>query len=206
MPRFMLPLIAGVFASSASAAIVSVSGDATLIAAPPSVDSGVLVSTTTAFAFNERAGVLFSGHVDIFHPIPGFHYDITNAPGGGFSNQVVDSHMIHFDVTGINVDTQLTGSVTFDQPVYAVMISNTNLDLSDADLGAPGTLYPLGVSNRGFSGTPDWVRLIAPDTLQFAVRNSNTADQIRVLTLSVPAPASGGVLALGALAGVRRRR
>lgn len=205
MSRFLLPLVAGVAASSAGAAIVSVTGQTLQIAAPPSVDSGVLVSTTHAFAFDESVGVHYQGGVDLLNLIPTVQYDITDIHSFGV-DAVVDSHMIHFDVTGLNTDTNLTGWVTFDQPVYAVIISNTKLDASDATLGASGTVYPFGVTNRGFSTSTDWVRLTAPNTLQFTVRNSDTADQIRVLTLHVPAPASAALLGAGLLAAARRRR
>ncbi|MEZ6318644.1 MAG: hypothetical protein R3B49_07825 [Phycisphaerales bacterium] len=205
MSRFLLPLVAGVAASSAGAAIVSVTGQTLQIAAPPSVDSGVLVSTTHAFAFDESVGVAYDGPVDLRNLIPNVQYNISDAQNYGATG-VFDSHMIHFDVTGLNTDTTLTGWVTFDQPVYAVIISNTKLDLTDATFGAAGTVYPFGVTNRGFSNSTDWVRLTASNTLQFNVRNTNTADQIRVLTLHVPAPASAGLLGAGLLAAARRRR
>ncbi len=205
MFKFVLPLIAGVAASSAGAAIVSVAGSTQLIAAPPSVASGVLTSQNFTYAFNERTNVNYSGQVDVQNPVPGFVFDITNVPGG-FVNAEVDSHLIHFDVTDINSDTILNGVVVFDQPILAVIIDGAKLSNSDAALGAPGTAYPFGVANRGFSGTQDWFRLTAPDTLEFRVRNINTADQIRVLTRSVPTPGVAAVLGIGFLAGSRRRR
>lgn len=205
MRKVLVPLIAGVVASWSSAAVVSVSGDVQVIAAPPSVASGALQTPETAVVFQERTGVQFNGVVDFVNPPVGPMLNITDVNNFGIS-EVVDSHMFHFDVTGVNVSTNLVGTITFDQPVYAVIIKNDKLDNTDQVLGAPGTVYPAGVASRGYTNSSDWFRMLTPTTLQFNVSNINTADQIRVLTRSVPAPGSAAWLGLGVLAGVRRRR
>lgn len=207
MKQGLTALFAGVVVSSAGAAVVSVSGDATLVAPPPSTDTGDLVSLTTTHVFNEQSNVMWGGPVDVVDYMPtGIAFDIT-VPDRFIQPTLVDSHMIHFDVTGTSTDTTLTGTVTFDKPIHAVIFDDEKLDRSDRPLGAAGTAYPFGDFNRGFANADDQVILVDAYTLWFKVRNHNTPDQIRVLTdATVPAPASAGLFGLGVLAASRRRR
>lgn len=189
----------------ARADVVSVTGQVTHIAAPPSVESGVLAVAQQSFVFLERSDVQFDGVVNRINPPIGFSNDITN-PASQFFSGRVDSHMVHFDNFGLADIDPSSGRITFDGTILALIYVNTRLDDSDPALGAPGTVYPFGLANRGFSGF-DMIRLESPDTLFFNLVNGGAMDQFRVLTTPVPTPSAMGALTIGlAGLGARRRR
>ncbi|MFG0306440.1 MAG: hypothetical protein ACF8Q5_09540 [Phycisphaerales bacterium JB040] len=204
--RTTAPIVATLLAVAANplqADIVSVSGEVAHIAAPASVESGALSTPQLMHVFLERENVNFSGIVNRVNPPIGFDNTVTNAATVGYSG-LVDSHMIHFDNIGQADLDEATGRITFDNTIVAIIFINTQLDTSDAQLGAIGTLYPGGLANRGFSGF-DTIRLESPNSVFVALANGGAMDQIRVLT-TVPAPSGTLALASIALFASRRRR
>lgn len=200
------PLVATLLALAVSplrADIVSVSGEVAHIAAPASVESGALSTAQLMHVFQEQHGVNFSGAVNRINPPIGFDNIVTNAATLTYTG-LVDSHMIHFDNIGQTDLDAATGRIEFDNTIVAIIYINTQLDASDAQLGAPGTLYPGGLGNRGFSGF-DTIRLESPTSVFVTLANGGAMDQIRVLTV-VPAPSSALAFASLALLGSRRRR
>lgn len=190
--------------SSCFGAIVGTTGAGLLVAPPPSLAPGVFANSTTVFVMNEKQGVLFNGVIDKYLPTIGTPYVLSSATPVNPGPKWVNSHLIHFDNQGQPQAGIVTGTVTFDKAIIGVIFTNQRLDLSDAALGNPGTVYPFGVANRGFSSVIDTFTLLSPWTLRFTLANGGAMDEIRVLTL--PTPGSVAFLGLGAAALVRRRR
>jgi len=192
-----------VVCGSAHAGIVSTAGRYTQIAPPPSLAPGQLASTRVGYAIDERQNVLFTGLVDRLGPNLHTPYTHNNA-ATAFLSTWVSSHIIHAEANGPN----LVGTVSFDAPIIALIYINTRLDASDATLGnIPTTVYPQGVGNRGFSVATvglDTVRLLNSNTVHLTLGAG--IDQIRVLTVGVPAPGPIAALAMGGLLATGRRR
>lgn len=194
-------------ASASQASIVSTSGQVFQIAPPPSLQMGVFTNNHAAFAIDEKQNVLFNGLVDRLNPALMTNYtgaSVLTAP----LSSLVDSHIIHFDDTGVPSGANVVGTVTFSRPIIALIYTSVRLDQSDAQLGNIGTtVYPFGTANRGFAtafGTLDKVRLLSPDTVEITVGQS--LDQIRVLTEAVPSPGSLALVPAAGLLATRRRR
>lgn len=197
----VLTLAAAMTTSSASAAIIGVTGNTTWLgSAPVSCTPGSLTGFN-AYTWDEQQGVSLSLNVDM-----------TNNPGSstspipGTANGVYDSHFIHFE--GIAGVVGAVGTVSFNNPIVAVIFRNTNLDNSDAPAGSPGTVYPTGYPFRGLNANPPSFFSILGNTLSFNLNSINPVafvDQIRVLT-QAPAPGSMALLGLGGLIAGRRRR
>lgn len=194
-------------AASASAAIVSVSGQALQIVPPLTTVSGALAGPP-AYCWDEQSGV--SSTALLVNTIGNGTFT-----GGSWGPTVVggvfDSHMVHFDAAlGVAV---AQGSVTFSGNIVAVIYENNLLDISDGLLGAPGTTYLTGnplrshASNLGASSYT-----VAGNTLNFTLwanafpGHPNYIAELRVLTDSVPAPGAVALLGLAGVAGRRGRR
>lgn len=190
--------------TSSQAAIQSVSGQVTQIGAPASSLPGALTSFN-ASAWNEQTNVT-TGIVKVNLVTPGFY------TGPGANANVVagtfDSHFIHFDpVVG---QFSATGTVTFVDPIIAIIYDNTYLDATDATFGSFGTLYDTGNPNRSFAGALNNSSISwAGNSLTFnlwTIAPGNPICELRVLTHPVPAPGSLALLGVGSLAAFRRRR
>ncbi len=184
----------------ATASIVTVSGACTQIGAPIGCNLGQLTGFT-AYAWNEQQNKTLSLSVDMLNN-PGSSL----APIPGSVNGVYDSHFLHFEPIPGAIGAQ--GTVTFNNPIVAVIFSNTNLDLSDAPAGAFGTSYPTFYPIRGLSTVPQsWVTINA-NVLTFDLHTvipTQFLNQVRVLT-QAPAPGSAALLGMAGIACARRRR
>lgn len=188
--------------TSCLGAVVSVTGAGQIVAAPLSLLSGTFTSSTKVFAINEKTNVLFNGVMDRYLPPIGVPMVLSSAMPVNPGPIRVNSHILHFDNRFQPQAGPVTGTVTFDKAIVGVMFTAARLNASDFSLGNPGTIYPFGWPNRGFSSVIDTFKLLNPFTIQFTFANSHEMDQLRVLT--VPAP---GTVACGAaLAIVARRR
>lgn len=185
-------------ASSAQAAITGTTGGALQIGPPPSAVPGAITGLT-AFAWDEQINAPFVGIADMINN--------PSTIGGAIAGPVAgvyDSHFIHFE--GIPGVIGVGGTVTFNNPIVAVMFNQPNLDASDAALGAFGTVYPTGFGLRGVSAASFFS--INANVLTFQLTSTSFVgdiEQIRVLT-QVPAPGALGLLAAGGVLASRRRR
>ena len=88
---------------------------------------------------------------------------------------VVSSHYIIYDPVATRT---AIGSVTFDEPVLGVIISNVRFDETDSLLGNPTTSYDIG--SQSLENT-DRVT-ISGNTVTFDLLTSSPGDAIRVIT------------------------
>jgi len=190
-------LTLAMLASGAQAAITGTTGGAVQIGPPAACTPGALVGLT-AFCWDEQVNRGFGGFADMINNPANVGTAIPGAIGG-----IYDSHFIHFE--GVPGIIGVGGTVTFNNPIVAVMFKQPNLDGSDA-LGAFGTVYPTGYGPRGVAAASFFS--INANVLTFQLTSTSiTADieQIRVLT-QVPAPGAAAVLGLGGVFAARRRR
>lgn len=191
-------------AGSSHAAITGTTGACTQIGAPVSTLPGALVGPP-AFCWNEQLNVnTASTAVNI--AANGF---FTGGPHSNFIGGLFDSHMIHFDASsGV---ANVTGSVTFNANIAAVIFDSSLLSVSDATFGAGGTTYFAAPSRSYGLNTlagNSWLN-ISGNTISFslwALAPSNFMAEVRVLTQPVPTPGSLALLGLGGLTVARRRR
>lgn len=200
--------------SAAEAGIISILGDATEIAPPPSVVLGALEEDDLAKLFLEQAGLLLGSDLsaDIISPgVVDEAADLT--PGTISAGRRVDSYLFHLDPAS---DVGMaTGSVTFNRDILGILVETSSLDATDATLGALGTNYQVddfrGIEGPGFDTmgpTVNDIITLLPDfrTVRFDFATTTRLDEIRVIT-AAPEPSTAAlvVLALGVLCGNRRR-
>jgi hypothetical protein len=187
-----LAALAAVFAATTNAKIVATSGDAKLIAPPPSVVEGALESSEFIHVFDERQCTTLAAdlHVDITQPgMYGPNEPVVLTPGVIPAGTVVSSHFMHSDEVGEqHPPTTLEGTITTDADILGVIVTAPNLNASDAPLGAPGTIYPTGLFGRHIefenNRPDDWVgvELIDPRTVTMHTVVRLHVDQVRVVT------------------------
>lgn len=193
-------------AGAAQASIVSTTGACLFIGAPVSLDTNALASPDLAYAIDERQNVFYSGPAD--QAIPNFlpAMDSQNATNASYTGRV-NSHIVHADATPYLNGHNNVSTITFAEPIVALIYRSATLDATDDLLGNPGTLYPHAVPNRGFNANfdgLDTVVLLDDHTIQLTL--GAALDEIRVLTAAVPTPAPLALIALSGLGVARRRR
>ena len=172
-------------AGPAYAGIASSTGDITLLASPPaSVAPGALESDTEIFAFPEGQNILLGTSLPavlaVANPVLNGSALPTadNLPPG----MVVNSYLFHADSVVENGQSTVSGTVTFDESIVAVIVSTANLTGSDATLGAVGTVYgadPL----RGLENADDLISISADlRTLSIQFSRADVEDHVRVIT------------------------
>ncbi|MBX3377104.1 MAG: hypothetical protein KF678_08890 [Phycisphaeraceae bacterium] len=185
----------------ASAAIVGVTGMTTWLGVPPPNCTPTALTGQFAFCWDEQQNVLLNQPVDMVNN-PGS----SNAAVPGFVNGVYDSHFLHFD--NQMGTPPATGTITFNNPIVAVIYGNNLLDLSDPTAGAFGTVYPTGFPFRGLFTAPSSFVTVLGNTLSFDLNTFHPVyviDQVRVLT-AVPAPGSFALLTIAGGLVMRLRR
>lgn len=194
---------------AALAGVISTTGDFEVIdVAPPSVRRQVYESDDAIRVFLERELVV--GTIPVNAVSPGV-YDayadfvdqdlVVNGP--------IRSYLIHFDPVG-QPSIRLNGSVTFAEPILAVIGRSLTMAQTDATLGAPGTLYPTPRFNRELEyrtrGSYDFFRLEDDGhTLWTQLLVGTDVDQIRVIT-AVPEPAGSLLVVASYLLLLHRRQ
>ena len=211
----VLLLCGWVFAPSAWG--FSFSGPSTIVDLnPPPVAAGHndLQSSAHVFFWTERLGVTLTlpepvNVLPFVNNASGF-YDSGVASveatwGGDVSAGTYNSYFLHADKQGANVTFE--ASVTFVNPIAAIIYKQSALSDTDSLLGSPTTTYAGGASSRmlELDGPNNWFE-ISPDRLTFHFKTvvAHNMDDVRILT-AVPEPSTGLLVVLG-LAGLSLRR
>ncbi len=189
-PAFALALVAG----SATASITGTTGSISQISAPASCIPGSL-SPVNAWAWNEQTNVVATNVLADLTTNP----SNSGTPVPGPVSGLFDSHFM--EVSPVFA----IGTVTFSDPIVAVLYNDSPLDLTDAQFGAGGTTYPTSTPFRGLNAF-GFISINA-NVLSFNFQTVVPGvEQVRVLTKPVPTPGSLALLGLGGLIAARRRR
>jgi hypothetical protein len=195
------------------AGIIMTTGTAQVVSAPESVVKGVWESNNRTRIFQEQSNMTLDEDVlvDITRPgVYGQPEDFTPETIG--TGCVVDSYLLHQDAVGNRGNIFLHSSVTFDQDIVGLIMSNEALAATDPVLGADGTTYPSGsepLRSLDFPLSMDEITISADRrTIHFDLQTKVALDHIRILTAAavVPSPGSLVLLLLAGLTAARRRR
>jgi hypothetical protein len=205
----VLMLAAGVSASQA--AIISFSGNLSIVPTPASVDLDAYESDDVLIVFSEQQNVLLQDDLRVNFTEPGLYDDRSDLPTPVpriAAGTLVDSYFLHADpVTG---GILYSGSITFDTDVLGVIVGGVLLDESDDIIGSPTTFYAWDYYGAGrglaLSGRDTIELSLDRRTITFSFTTRRLMDEVRVITAaSVPEP--GALLLMGtALAAVAGRR
>lgn len=163
-----------------ASAAIQPGGVVEAIGAPCSVVEGTLESDSAIRLFPERLNYVLPADLTI---------DAQGAPGTVIpQGTAVNVYYVHADRVGDQpgVVKKLSGSVTFDKPVLAVMTSGAALNATHATLGntenaAVKTAYSASVDQGLDAGD---VVTVASNRVDFAFDVWNVADQVRIVTLA----------------------
>lgn len=206
-------LLAGfcALALAGAASALSVTGDAMIIAPPPSAAHMQLESNDGAFVWAEQSGVVVTDPflVDVipFQNHPENKYDsgvasVQNQWRGNLPAGTYDSFFFHADKDGPN--QTFNGMILLPGPVVGIIYRNPPLVDTDDLFGAIGTEYSGGSSNRNYDldGANNWFE-ISDDKMKITFNQvvAHNMDDMRILIASVPEPRIAGMLGIG-LAGL----
>lgn len=202
MSRTAALCVLALTAATANAAVVSVTGQAVIIGAPPTATFGSFTGGVVQ-VWDEQQGVTVGGlPVDL-----SINPSSSTFPTPGAVSGLIDSHFLHYNDWVVPV----AGTVTFNAPIIGVAYNDVFLSISDP-VGALGTVYPTGNTWRGINTLANpgaSIVSISGNTLTFHVEvvpGAPDFDQVRVFTHPVPTPGSVALLAIGGLMSARRRR
>ncbi|MEL7448400.1 MAG: thrombospondin type 3 repeat-containing protein [Pseudomonadota bacterium] len=139
-----------------------------LIAAPPELGNNAFDDDNVR-AFDEMQNLLLLENLilDVTEPTV-----TSNLIAAG---SVVSSHYILYD-PGSSID--VVGSVTFDEPVLGVILSNGRFNDTDDVLGSVDTTYSIG--SQGLESVDEVI--VSGNTVSFSLRANSPGDALRVVT------------------------
>lgn len=183
----------------AKADTVSVSGQATLVSPPSSVEGQ---TGSISLVFVEESVVLASP-IAINASAPGTYASLASLTGGTIAGGTgVTSYYLHS--SGPNRSGNIfAGSITFSTPILGVEALEPSLIATNSLLGVPSTAYFSSNQNQGFDlGTQIDSFTISPDglTLTYINETFGFSDDLRIITAAsvpVPEPPSAQLLGLG---------
>lgn len=202
MSTHRLPIVAvasaaTLFATAASADIVSISdGGVILDPAPADFPQPDTFESSVVQGINERQSLVLDEDLQI-DDLEDFIGVVDLSAG-----DTVDSHLLAFDPTTTESVSDI--EITFENEILAVITNDQTLADTHAIFGLPGLNYPGFVSLYGFEATESTFSLDG-NTIVFSGQASSPGDYFRVLT-AIPAPGTGALAGVGLLAVARRRR
>lgn len=203
--RLALAAVAAVaWSGVAAAAIIGTTGDAQVVTPPASVVPPAYVEDGVIHVFEEQSGVALTSDLTADMTVPYTTYNPPGVPPWNPSTTgrtlgivplgtVVNSYYLHFDPATFG---GVLGSVTFDEPILAVIAEGDETSYTAVndppgdtlgptnylgDLTVP-TLYPDNDEFLGIEDGPDRVRLFE-STLEVAFGAGSPGDRVRVLTV-----------------------
>jgi len=186
------------------------SGNVSAAPAPNSIAEGAHESNVDSVLFIEQEGVFLSTDVDVNIDAAGTHTNGFDTVASSIAEgTVVNSYYLSFDLADDSGTAYApTFDIEFDREILGVITGNTQIDGSDAILGASGTIYPTG--NVGLENNATDRIVWSGNTLSATLRvGGANLDQIRVLTVGIiPEPATLLIWSLlaGLGVGLRWRR
>ena len=195
--------------SPARAATPTTTGDATYLTdAPDDVRTGRLEHNSRAVIFAEQIDIVAEGPIKVDVSRPGEVVKLEGkigrrgkmkrgkkktlklSPSVIPAGKRVSSYYIHFDPVGkAAAELDATGSITFDEEVIGIIITGEKLNASNDIVGLSTTRYPPGQAHDTELTRGTRLTLSANKrTVSFTLRASNSADNIRVITMAQSEP------------------
>jgi len=197
MKRAPLILAAiAVVAIPASAALVAIRGGGIIHNNPdPNFPMPNMIEANVVQGINEKQGLVLGEDLSI--------EDLEDIIGVVDLAQgtLVSSHLLAFDPTTTQTVSDIL--IEFDREVLAVITRDGTLFDTHGLFGLESLNYPGFVNLYGFEAGSETFS-VDGNTVTFSGGARNPGDYFRVLT--VPAPTSAAMLAIGGLAATRRRR
>jgi hypothetical protein len=184
---FLLVLCLLVLPTAVKAQVTGVTGNATLVPPPSSVETGTGVAESIVFA---EQSLVLSSPINVDISGPGTYNSIASlTPGTIAAGTDVSAFYLHSwnstDLTG----TVYRGSITFATPILGVEALDPSLVATNSVLGLPTTTYFTGAVGQGFEfGTQIDSLIISGDTLSFLDETFNAPDDLRIITSAAAAP------------------
>jgi uncharacterized repeat protein (TIGR01451 family) len=182
-------LVAASSVVAAGALISGSSGSVIHLTSPPaSVALNKLQNATKVHVFDEQQGATLAAATAVDAVDPGTYAAFPAGSATIPAGTVVNSHLIHSDITAFRYTARRQGSVTFSSDILGVVASTAKLAASDT-LGAPGTTYAgsinwrgLETSENGWSNVGDKFTISTNRrTVTFDIK-TYYMDEIRVIT------------------------
>jgi hypothetical protein len=183
---FLLVLCLLVLPTAVKAQVTGVTGNATVVPPPSSVETG---TGAESIVFAEQSLVL-SSPINVDISAPGTYNSLSSlTPGTIAAGTDVSSFYLHSwnstDITG----TDYSGSITFATSILGVEALSSSLPATNSVLGLPTTTYFTSASGQGFEfGTQIDSLTISGDTLSFLNETFNAPDDLRIITAAAAAP------------------
>jgi hypothetical protein len=192
---------------AAQATPITVTGQATIVAPPPSVAN--VHTGSQSWVFGEQT-LLLPTAVNVDISTPGTYADSTLlSPGVLAAGTSVATFYLHSFGNDVSGDV-FSGSITFSTPILGIEALDASLVATNA-FGSPTTTYLTTSSGQGFDFAHPPVQIdqviLSPDrlTLTFTNETFGAADDLRIFTSAVPEPATLVLLGSGLLLAARRR-
>jgi PEP-CTERM motif len=174
--------------SAGNADAISVTGDATLVSPPSSVETG---TGTGSIVFAEQSIVLsLPLLVDI--SAPGAYNSVASlTPGTIAAGTDVSSFYLHSFNSATSAGTVYSGSITFSTPILGVEALTSSLTATNSILGSPSTIYFTSNNAQGFEfGTQIDSLTISGNTLSYLDETFGAPDDLRIITAAPTATAT----------------
>ncbi len=162
---------------------VELKGEVKLIPAPESSVFNTLEDNKIVWMFQEREGFDLPTSVNVDISQPGRYTGNRKTPAVIPAGTVVDCYFLHFDPVGSQNTTTNGQIITFTDEILGYVVATNTLNLTDAILGSPATVYSTGQGARGFEGVEDVE--ISSDGRSFIIHHYHSTfpgEEVRILT------------------------
>jgi len=182
-------LAAGVADAGAASSLAGQCGTVVQVPPPPSLEPGAFEASGTFRLIEETRQRTLSAPMAVDIVQPGLYDSGSDLPllqPVIAAGTVVGSYLLHTDPSGQpQVGTRVSVSLTFDNDILGVAITDAALDAGDPAVGSPLTAYPTGVPKRGFellsTGSRDYVHLVNRRTVELSGVPTTVVDEARII-------------------------
>jgi VCBS repeat-containing protein len=186
------------FSVPADSAIVSTTGEVSVLSAPPaSVAPGGAEDNNITLVFLEQT-LMLQSDLTVNNTATGA-YPPNGSPGAIIpAGTTISSYFFDFDPVGTTTFRNSVGSVTFDRDILGVIFTDARLNATDCPIGAPVTRYarPEG-RDVDLSANDSFTISADRRTISFDFTAQGVQDQMRVIVADDPPATSLPVASTG---------
>jgi hypothetical protein len=184
---FLLVLCLLVLPTAVKAQVTGVTGNATLVPPPSSVETGTGAAESIVFA---EQSLVLSSPINVDISGPGTYNSIASlTPGTIAAGTDVSSFYLHSFNSTTSAGSIYSGSITFATPILGVEALSSSLPATNSVLGLPTTTYFTSASGQGFEfGTNIDSFTWSGDTITYLDETFEAPDDLRIITAAAAAP------------------